>query len=76
MPWLWIFYRAASDHHLCPCCWARHVPIGSEIPLHQWNDTTITPLSSTLTAIFPTEDIAVLETPKTQAPPSPPSVLR
>jgi tetratricopeptide (TPR) repeat protein len=40
----------------------RDVPIGTEIPLRQWNDTTITPLSSTLTAIFPTEDIAVLET--------------
>jgi tetratricopeptide (TPR) repeat protein len=38
-------------------------PIGSEIPLHQWGDATITPLSSTLIALFPTEDIAVLETP-------------
>jgi hypothetical protein len=38
-------------------------PIGSEILLHQWGDATITHLSSTLIALFPTEDIAVLETP-------------
>jgi hypothetical protein len=38
-------------------------PIGSEILLHQWGDATITHLSSILIAIFPTEDIAVLETP-------------
>jgi tetratricopeptide (TPR) repeat protein len=41
----------------------RDVPVGTEIPLRQWNDTTINTLSGTLTAIFPAEDIAVLETP-------------
>jgi hypothetical protein len=62
MPWLWIFYRAASDHHLCPCCWARHAHWQRNSPTPV-GDATITHLSSTLIALFPTEDIAVLETP-------------